>query len=144
MNRSQSLIAARYPDRSGNGGSAIVQAIMGFLAGAIAGVAALEAQDLALVAALAACGLIVLAARGERWTALGGFVLGFGGLITLALSPAVNNADPAVGYTPSTVPALVLSMLLVVLGGLAMALIAARRIRLHRPYAPPPQPHQYR
>jgi hypothetical protein len=133
MNRSQSLIAARYPERSGNGGAAIVQAIMGSLAGAIAGIAALEAQDFALVVALAACGLIVLAARGERWTALGGFVLGFGGLITIALSPVVNNSDPGVGYTPSTVPALLLSMLLVVLGGLALGLIAARRLRPHRP-----------
>ena len=106
---------------------------MGFTAGAIAGIASLEDQLFALMVAVVAGGVVVLAARGERWTALGGFVLGFGGLITVTLSPAVDNADPAVAYVPTTIPVLVLSLLLVVLGGVALAMIVARRLRVHRP-----------
>ena len=105
---------------------------MGFLAGAIAGIASLEAQVFALMVAVAAAGVVVLAARGERWTALDGFVLGFGGVIAVTLSPAINNSDPAVAYVPSTIPVLVLSALLVVLGGLALAIIFARRLLTHR------------
>ena len=132
MNTSQQLITTRIPGRAGSARSALVQATMGSLAGALAGIAALEAQDFALLVAVAAGGLVVLAARGDRWTALGGFVLGFGGLIVVTLSPVVNNSDPAVAYAPSTIPALVLSVLLVVLSCLALGMIAARRRRANQ------------
>jgi hypothetical protein len=106
---------------------------MGFFAGALAATASLEGQVFALLVAACAGTLIVLVAGGERWTALDGFVLGFGGMITVALSPAVNNSDPAVAYIPSTFPVLGLSLLLLVLGGVALAMIATRRHRLNRP-----------
>jgi hypothetical protein len=132
MNTSQQLITTRIPGRAGSARSALVQAVMGSLAGALAGIAALEAQDFSLLVAVAAGGLVVLAARGDRWTALGGFVLGFGGLIVVTLSPVVNNSDPAVAYAPSTIPALVLSVLLVVLSCLALGMIATRRRRANQ------------
>jgi hypothetical protein len=106
---------------------------MGFFAGALAATASLEAQVFALLVAVCAGTLIVLVARGERWTALDGFVLGFGGMITVTLSPAVNNSDPTVAYIPSTFPVLGLSLLLLVLGGVALAMITTRRHRLNRP-----------
>jgi hypothetical protein len=68
----------------------------------------------------------------ERWTALDGFVLGFGGMIVVILSPAVNNSDPTVAYIPSTIPVLCLSLVLVILGAAALVIGAARRFRLNQ------------
>ena len=95
--------AARQPP-------AVIAVIISLIAGAAAAYISFAAYYVGVMLAVAGGWLLIRAASGQRWFALGGFLLGMGACAAGLLSPALSNHDPAVTYDPSTIPVFFVSV----------------------------------
>jgi hypothetical protein len=108
-----------------------VYVILSILAGGALAFISLESLY-GFVLAFAAGMLLIRQARGHRWFALGGLLLGTGLCAAGFLSPALTNHDRAVTYDPSTIPVLWIAVGIALCGAVTGA-VATRAARRRRP-----------
>jgi hypothetical protein len=82
-----------------------------------------------LVLAIAAGIVLHRHAGRARWATLGSYMFGLGATAAWLLSPALTNRDPAVWYDPSTIPVMILGVVVAAAGALVFAVAVARLLR---------------
>lgn len=118
-----------------NGGRLRLLPVFGYpasalLIGAGGGYVSLVVPGLGFVAAILVEALLIRKAGGERWTTVGGFMIGLGAVVAALLRPALTNQDPAVHYDPSTVPVLIVGVTVALVGVGILVSAALQRVRV--------------
>lgn len=86
------------------------------LAGALGGYVSLVVPMAGVIAAAIGAALLINRDRMHRSATGGGFLFGAGSIVAWLLSPALTNHDPAVTYSPPTVPVLTIGLCVAFLG----------------------------
>jgi hypothetical protein len=85
-----------------------VRVAVGLVVGALCGFSEVALSPGLVLAGAAS--LLLVKSAGDSWRpTLGGFLVGIGGMVSYGLGPALTNRDPAVTYSASTVPVLLIA-----------------------------------